>query len=110
MDLGLDLLVPPLSSVVLAAFAGTLAAAGLSWRQGGPAVALWLYGATDLGLLVYVARGCWLSGVGPRAALDLAWAPVFIGWKLALLVWRPGHKKQEWVRTTREGESRSNVS
>jgi 1,2-diacylglycerol 3-beta-glucosyltransferase len=103
-DLAADLLVPPLTYVVLAALVGTLAAAAWmrfgsgSWRIIAP------WGAAWMGLFVYVIRGAWLAHVGPRVILDLAWAPVYMVWKVVLAT-RPGAKNRgEWVRTARGGE------
>jgi hypothetical protein len=47
-----------------------------------------------------VLRGWKLSGVGAQGLLDLARAPMFLLWKLLLLL-RP-RKSQTWVRTGRE--------
>ena len=106
LDLALDVLVPPLSLVVGAAMLGTLLAAGLAWFSGGWTLSLIAFLLCDLGLVAYVGRGWSLSGVGPRGLLDLAWAPLYMMWKVTLLVKRSGHKKGEWVRTAREGETR----
>jgi len=60
------------------------------------------YGAWSVaGALVatYVFRGVKLTNLGPSAALDLAWAPVYAAWKLGLASSR---QPREWIRTTRE--------
>ncbi len=104
-DLALDVLVPPLSWLVAPALLGTALALGLSFLAG---FAFWssaLFGACLGALGLYVLRGWWLSGVGPRGLLDLAYAPVYVFWKLRLLFGRPEQKQGEWVRTTREAES-----
>jgi cellulose synthase/poly-beta-1,6-N-acetylglucosamine synthase-like glycosyltransferase len=106
LDLALDVLVPPLSWVVLGAGAGWLAAAGLSWWMGQPALSLWAASAGVLGVGAYVLRGWWVSGVGARGLVDLAWAPVYVVWKVWLMLRGPEEKKGEWVRTAREGERR----
>jgi hypothetical protein len=107
-DLGWDLLIPPLSYLALAAL--LLTGLGL-WAavQAGTAkvVSLWLMGVSDVALLVYVLRGWALSGVGVRGLFDLLWAPVFVVWKIMLIVLGRKDSKGEWVRTAREGEGRT---
>jgi len=53
---------------------------------------------------IYVLRGVALSGAGWRGYVTLAAAPLYVLWKLTLLVRRDGNKKREWVRTHREGQ------
>jgi hypothetical protein len=104
LDLGIDLLVPPLSGLALSACAGLAAASVATWSGlAGPCVvAVW--GASVLMMAAYVSRGVILSGAGARGFLDLAAAPAYVAWKLALRL-RPASRKsqREWVRTTREG-------
>jgi 1,2-diacylglycerol 3-beta-glucosyltransferase len=100
-DLGLDLAIPPLArlvtwivtglgaSVLLASCAHGSEMASLSWSA-------WALAA--IFVTVYVARGAQLSDVGPRARLDLAWAPLYVVWKLAV----PRERPAVFVRTTRE--------
>jgi cellulose synthase/poly-beta-1,6-N-acetylglucosamine synthase-like glycosyltransferase len=97
-DLALDLLVPPLGYLVLAAALGTVAASLLSPARP-PAFAPWL--AADLMLVGYVARGWVLSGLGLRAFSLLYWGPVFVLWKLSLWIRPAPETKGEWVRTPR---------
>ncbi|AGC49340.1 group 2 family glycosyl transferase [Myxococcus stipitatus DSM 14675] len=108
LDLSMDVLVPPLSQLVLATVGGAVAASVLVWLSGGTAVgasALAGFGLASLG--AYVLRGWWVSGVGPRGLVDLAWAPVYVVWKVWLMLRGPGAEKRgEWVRTTREAERR----
>ncbi len=100
LDLACDLLVLPLSYVVinvvalfsLSLLAGFWHGNALAWRW----VALSCTGA----LLLYVLRGWQLSGIGPRGLLDLARAPFFLLWKIVLMM-RP-HNSKEWIRTDRE--------
>jgi hypothetical protein len=104
LDLAADLLVPPLTYVVLWAGAGT-AFVALATSIGlckGWALAPWAFSLGCLG--AYIARGVWLAGVGLRALVDLAWGVVYIAWKLSAAL-RPGPADQ-WVRTAREGERR----
>ena len=92
-DLGADLLVPPLSKI------GVLVVFGVSASvlTGAPAIVPWSAAAIMLG--AYVARGVQLTRLGPRAVLDLAWAPVYVVWKLGL---SKSEQTSAWVRTTRE--------
>jgi hypothetical protein len=107
LDLSMDVLVPPLSQLVLAAVGGSVAAAVVTWLSGGTAVlasSVAGFGLASLG--AYVLRGWWVSGVGLRGLLDLAWAPVYVVWKVGLMLRGGGAEKRgEWVRTTREAES-----
>jgi cellulose synthase/poly-beta-1,6-N-acetylglucosamine synthase-like glycosyltransferase len=102
LDLAADLLVPPLTYVALVSGAGL--AAALAWYLVGRgtwwAAAPWAVACAGLG--VYILRGVWLSGVGPRAILDLMWAPVYMVWKVILSLRSPRSQNRQWVRTTRE--------
>jgi 1,2-diacylglycerol 3-beta-glucosyltransferase len=110
LDLAADLLVPPLTYVVLAATLGFMASA--SWVAFGHgawwAVAPWLLTEIELG--VYIVRGVWLARVGPRVVLDLLWAPVYMIWKVALATGSTsvrgerGERGDKWVRTARRGD------
>jgi 1,2-diacylglycerol 3-beta-glucosyltransferase len=105
LDLAADLLVPPLSYVVVFTLGG-LTASAIWAALGGSLWPLAAWSVAGLGLTVYVARGLWLSRVGARGLLDLLWAPVYIAWKLALAIQSPPSGQREWVRTTREGSER----
>jgi 1,2-diacylglycerol 3-beta-glucosyltransferase len=102
LDLAMDLLVPPLSYVVLGAVGLSVAAGALSLWQGfaplGTAAGAFCVGSLGL----YVLRGWWVSGMGARGLLDLMSAPFYVLWKVWLMVAGPRDKKGEWVRTTRE--------
>jgi GT2 family glycosyltransferase len=102
LDLAMDLLVPPLSYVVLGAVAVAAASGALSAWQGHVALSVWaaVFCVASLGL--YVLRGWWVSGMGARGLLDLMRAPFYVLWKVWLMVAGPRDKKGEWVRTTRE--------
>jgi cellulose synthase/poly-beta-1,6-N-acetylglucosamine synthase-like glycosyltransferase len=99
LDLALDLLVPPLSYVAL----NIMALIVLSWlgnlRYPDCRIWLWLGIADALVLALYVVRGWTLSGTGGRGVRALAFAPVFLVWKLALMA---THRPSRWVRTARE--------
>lgn len=100
LDLLLDLLVLPLSYVVL--YVVLLLILGTVARLMDVALALWLWMAVAcaLSLAAYVLSGWQLSGTGWRGLVDLARAPFFLAWKLILLLRRPA--PEEWVRTGRE--------
>jgi hypothetical protein len=49
-----------------------------------------------------VARGWWLSGTGLLGLLGLLGAPVYLVWKIGLMVSPRDRSKKEWVRTPRE--------
>ncbi len=101
-DLALDLMVPPLSRIAVAAALGTIAATALSiWSQH------WCFSAASFGaclvaIVLYVLRGWSVSGTGMRGLLDLCLAPVYVVWK-ATLRFRPvSRPTSTWVRTERE--------
>lgn len=105
VDLALDILVPPLSWVAAPALLLTALAAAASLWLGRPLLSLYAWGAVLPMLVAYVLRGWWLSGMGWRGLADLACAPLYVFWKLLLLLKRPQHPRGAWVRTTREGEN-----
>jgi 1,2-diacylglycerol 3-beta-glucosyltransferase len=103
LDLALDLMVPPLTTLGAVLVVGlllALAAAATGIGSTAPAIA-WMVGALCLGL--YVIRGMVLSGTGLRAVRDMLWLPVFVVWKLTASL-RPTTKPGEWVRTPRADE------
>jgi cellulose synthase/poly-beta-1,6-N-acetylglucosamine synthase-like glycosyltransferase len=101
LDLALDLMVLPLSYIVLnvltllvlTLIALAAAQASISW--------LWICGACIVALTLHILRGWQLSGVGLRGLLDLGRAPFFLAWKIMIMIRARGSK--EWVRTKREG-------
>jgi cellulose synthase/poly-beta-1,6-N-acetylglucosamine synthase-like glycosyltransferase len=100
LDLGLDLLVLPLSYVALNTVA--LLALALLGVAANPAFLpfVWIAIACMAGITAYVLRGWQLSGIGVQGLLDLARAPFFLLWKLMLMLRRG--KDRAWVRTDRE--------
>jgi len=104
VDLAMDLLVPPLSWVVLGAGGLLVASGALSLWQGHVALATYLAAFNVLSLVLYVFRGWWMSGMGLKGLSALARAPFYVAWKLWLMLSRPEEKKGEWVRTAREGQ------
>ncbi len=100
-DLGLDLLVPPLSRIVVLVLAFAVASWGCALAWGGFPTSRFLSTACVATIVLYVLRGWMLSGTGARGLIDLAFAPVYVVWKLTLARRRAG-PTQEWIRTTRE--------
>ena len=111
-DVAMDVLVPPLTYLFGLACVGTATGVGAALLIGhgsafaahaaAVAIALW---AVSVGMIVsYVLRGLVLSETGLRGLLDLAWAPVYIAWKLALSLSNPRKRGEGWVRTTREDD------
>jgi 1,2-diacylglycerol 3-beta-glucosyltransferase len=100
LDLGLDLLVLPLSYIAInVALLVTLSSVAAWWSRD---LVSWLWLATVcvISLALYVLRGWQLSGVGIQGLLDLMRAPGFVLWKLLLML-----RKREpagWIRTDRE--------
>ena len=100
LDLALDLLLLPLSYVALAVVGFAVAAAlAVLWQ---PAFIVWgwLAAGCCATLVYYVLRGWQLSGTGLRGLADLIMAPIYLIWKVLVVVNRP--RSQGWVRTTRE--------
>jgi GT2 family glycosyltransferase len=102
LDLGADLLVPPLSTLGGLAAAGALAAAAASLGAGRPLASLFTFGAAVACVLAYVARGWQLSGTGARGARALFHAPVYLAWRLGVAWTRRLRPQDVWVRTTRD--------
>ncbi len=104
LDLAADLLVPPLSYVGFATIAGVVASAARVALGRGAFWSLAPWCVCALFFAVYVGRGAWLARVGPRVALDLLWAPVYMVWKVALALRASPSGEREWVRTAREAK------
>jgi len=100
LDLALDLLVLPVTYIALNVGALLLLAALATWWHPAFIGWVWLALACAACLLLYIFRGWQLSGTGARGLLDLAGAPVFIVWKILLMLNRP--RSTEWVRTERK--------
>lgn len=98
IDAGIELLVPPLS--ILSAVLAVLFLAGV--LLGSPVVAA-AAGIGGAGLVVYVAAGFALQGLGWRRTLSaLTSLPVFAAWKIGVyvqaLIWKP----RGWEATQRD--------
>jgi hypothetical protein len=99
LDLGIDLLVPPLSRIAIAAVLGLVASFLLVAH--GPSASRAVFAASVTAIALYVLRGWAVSGTGVRGLLDLALAPAYVIWKLTLAR-KPANPNPAWVRTTRE--------
>lgn len=100
LDLAMDLLVLPLSYVVLNVLLLTAITVGAMAVTPMAAAALAVSVFCWLSLASYVLRGWQLSGVGLIGLLDLARTPFFIAWKLLVMLRRPN--ALQWIRTKRE--------
>jgi cellulose synthase/poly-beta-1,6-N-acetylglucosamine synthase-like glycosyltransferase len=100
LDLALDLLVLPISYVALGVGALLLTALLATWWSVAFSPSIWLALGCVLVLAAYVLRGWQLSGTGVRGLVDLLGAPVFVIWKLLLMLSR--QRSTEWVRTERK--------
>ena len=103
LDLGMDLLVPPLSSLALTALLGATASLVVHAALGGSVTVLVPWLLSIVFLTAHVLRGLLLSGAGPRGLLTLFWAPVYVAWKIGLRLRRSARADQEWIRTARDG-------
>ena len=98
LDLALDLLVPPLSTIALNVAALIAVAVAASLWQASLRGWLWPGAISAACLVLYVLRGWQLSGRSAAGLLDLLRAPFFILWKMRL---RGRHDRREWVPTLR---------
>lgn len=98
LDLAFDLLLPPLSYVVLNVVAVLILAL---FALGGLREALLVTGLLDVtALVLYVARGWMVSGTGLVGLGDLLRVPFFLLWKIVIVRIQP--KPSTWIRTQRE--------
>ncbi len=97
LDAAAEIIVPPLSVIVLLVMLCAGVALLLGW-----APTLWLAAGLIAALLLYLVAGIILARLSLRAYLSLLVAPVYIGWKcwvyVAALFGRSG---SSWVRTGR---------
>jgi 1,2-diacylglycerol 3-beta-glucosyltransferase len=103
LDLAMDLLVPPLTSLALASALGSAAALGWHLAVGGSATILAPWLLAIVFLTAHVLRGLSLSGAGARGLVTLLWAPAYVAWKIGLRLRGSPHGAQEWIRTARGG-------
>lgn len=104
LDLSLELLVPPLAvvagyAVMGSATSAVLVGAGRASAAGlVPWLLVWVF------LCIYLVRGLQLAGLGLRGAATLAWAPIYLLWKMLLHLRTARQRPDEWVRTARAGD------
>lgn len=103
LDLGLDLLVPPLARLGAVTAAGALVTAVGSLSAGRLLVAAWPWWLTLAGLVVHVAAGWRLSGTGLAGLSALLHAPAYLAWKVGLALGARRDPAGTWVRTERRG-------
>lgn len=102
LDLGLDLLVPPLAQLAAAAGAGAVVAGLLGLARGAPPASLWVFAGALAAIALYVVRGWWLSGTGLAGIAALLHAPVYLVWKLGVMARARVTGEGKWMRTPRE--------
>ena len=102
LDLGIDLLIPPLSRIALSCLLFFGLALALSLFSGYFVSSFWGFFGCLLGVVAYVLRGWSVSGTGLRGLLDLGFSPVYVIWKLGLRLRRRPNQTSTWVRTKRE--------
>jgi cellulose synthase/poly-beta-1,6-N-acetylglucosamine synthase-like glycosyltransferase len=99
LDLAMDLIVLPITYVALNVAALLVAAVLAAVWQNSFLGWVWLGAGCVLSLVIYIFRGWQMSGTGARGLLDLIGAPVFVIWKLLLML--TPHRSAEWVRSDR---------
>jgi hypothetical protein len=104
LDVGADLLLPPLAMLAGAIALGGGVAVALVLRRtvAAPAAVGWIVAV--IGASAYVFRGWQLSGAGLRGLSDLLWAPVYLAWKLLLFASPRRGPAGSWIRTRRAQE------
>jgi 1,2-diacylglycerol 3-beta-glucosyltransferase len=101
-DVGLDLILPPMSWIFIATSVSLALATCAVWFLGTGLFALWVSAFSALSLFIVVLIGWALSGSGLKGLLALGLAPAFVIWKMGLS-WRQGNV-DSWVRTDRENQ------
>ncbi len=103
LDLGLDLLIPPLSRICISCVAGAGLSLTLSVVAGRAVSSLVPFVFSLCAVVCYVLRGWSVSGTGLRGLLDLGLAPVYVLWKASVRLRGRARPGTVWVRTKREG-------
>ncbi len=100
LDLAFDLIVLPITYVALNVGALLLLALLANWLWPGFRGWVEFSIACLAAIVLYVVRGWSLSGTGLRGLLDLIGAPIFVIWKVMLML--TSRPQAEWVRTDRK--------
>lgn len=100
MDLAMDIIVPPLATLGIVLFVFTLLECALWALSGYPQPGFYVWAVGWGCLLIYVVRGMQHSGLGFGAVTALAYAPIYVLWKLTFA--RVSKSEKQWVRTARE--------
>jgi hypothetical protein len=87
---------------VLGTVGGSLATVLVAQRSSAAIPALWLWVGSLAALAAHVVRGWWVSGTGWKGIGALLSAPLYVAWKLRLLLSSPQHDKAAWLRTPRD--------
>lgn len=102
LDVAADVLVPPLSMLVMGCVAGLVTSGAFIYLFGHGALPFGLFAVSALFLLLYVLRGWQFSDLGFRGLSLFVRVPGYVLWKLALAFRKPEAPRGEWVRTARE--------
>lgn len=108
LDLALDVLIPPLSTIVAYTAVGSAAATLVVLTGLGQPIVVLPWTLSLAGLALYLGRGLQMSSQGPRALLTLLHGPQYAAWKIALRLASSKTRGNEWVRTARSGETVGN--
>lgn len=100
-DIAIDLLVPPLSYLVVLTVGGVCLSVVATGLKLALPVAVLPWAVSGVAIAGYVVRGWQRSHTGLRGVADLVWAPVYLVWKLVARLSRPGKGLDQWVRTAR---------
>jgi len=102
LDAAVEQLLPPLSLPI--AVGGLCGALGVILNV--PLAAL-LGGVSVAGMITYLLAGALLAGAPAGVYRSLAYAPIYVGWKVGLYAMTLlGPRTQAWVRTTRVSGAR----
>ena len=107
MDGALDIFVPPLTLLVMLTAGGWLITLGLAMLNAATAgwIVLGVWSGALLAIVVYVCAGLMLIKAPGGVWLRLAFAPVYVVWKLGvylrMALSQGGKTPSEWVRTGR---------
>ncbi len=102
LDLAVDLILPPLSTLGGWAACGLIGSVTLSLIAGSPGIYLWLFTAACILLLLHLIRGLMLSGMGWKGVQVFMWAPVYLFWRLFKVTGHRRRASSEWERTPRK--------